>query len=199
MGCVEDDFLNEINRMVLRKISPRKYVGPLARLETALCRIVLMFSDQQAVTGIALLGSGYAQLNTGIGIDSYHWQIMIYLVWFSSLTHLTILTVLRQYFLTNPAARVGRLVLMLVTVIMLGVALLPTGDYPWFTGDGYFTIKTPAAVPALCYFQRFGSHEYNAQFKFVSVAGVSLVVSILVLAVGYLFKRFQALTPRFPA
>lgn len=43
---------------------------------------------------------------------------------------------------------------MLVTAIMLGVALLPTGDDLWFTGDVYFTLEDAGAIPAFCYFQR---------------------------------------------
>ena len=92
MGCVEEKFLNEVDKMVLTKFSPRKRVHSVQRLELALRRIVLMFSDQQAATGIALLASGYAQLSSSI--SNYHWQMLVYLAWFSSLTHLTTLTVL---------------------------------------------------------------------------------------------------------
>lgn len=189
-GCVEDDYLNEIDRIFLSKFLLTNWASS-PRLEITLRRVVLMFSDQQAVTGIALLASGYAQLNSGTGIDSYHWQIMAYLVWFSSLTHLTTLMVLRQYFLNNPAARVGRALLMLATVVMLGVALLPSGDYLWFTGDGHHTIQSSAAIPAVCYFQRFGLREYNDHIKLASVPGAFMVISILVLASGYLSRLLK--------
>ncbi|KAL8677607.1 MAG: hypothetical protein Q9186_005990, partial [Xanthomendoza sp. 1 TL-2023] len=134
MSCVEKPFLNEIDEMILNKLSPKKYFGSVPRLEQTLPRIVLMFSDQQAVTGIALLSSAFAQLHANPAFSSYHWQIVVYLPWFSSLTHLTTLTVLRQYFRDNHAARLWRALLMLVTVAMLGTALLPTGDHLWFPG-----------------------------------------------------------------
>lgn len=133
MGCVEESFSNEVDKMVLTKLSLREYSTNIRRSELTLRRAVLIFSDQQAVTGIALLTSGYAQLRSGIA--SYHWQILVDLAWFSSITHLTTLTVLRSYFRDNHAARLWRSCFMLVTVTMLGVALLPTGDALWFTAN----------------------------------------------------------------
>lgn len=93
MRCVEEKFLNKVDRMFLTKASFLRPGESVPRLELALRRIVLMFSDQQVVTGIALLASGYAQLSSGI--SNYHWQMLVYLAWFSSLTHLSTLTVLR--------------------------------------------------------------------------------------------------------
>ncbi|KAL8831441.1 MAG: hypothetical protein Q9170_005290 [Blastenia crenularia] len=185
MGCVEDEYMNDVDSMVLSKLSLRGYFKSLQKLETTLRRVVLMFSDQQVVTGIALLGSVFAQLNSGI--DSYHWQIVVYLVWFSSLTHLTTLTMLRHYFLNNPAARLGRAMLMFVTVLMLGVALLPTGHRQWFIDPDYSSGNT-AGVPALCYFWRLGSQDYKKQFRFGSLTAISMLISILVLAFGYLTR-----------
>jgi hypothetical protein len=38
---------------------------------------VLMFSDEQLVTGIGILVSGYTQINCAL--STYHWQIVDYL------------------------------------------------------------------------------------------------------------------------
>ena len=122
MGCIEENFLNEIDKTIIAKLSLRRHAKSIQRVELTLRRAVLMFSDQQIVTGIALLASGYSQLNRDITV--YHWQILMYLAWFSSLTHLTTLTVLRQYFRENFAARFWRSILMLVTVTMLGIGLV---------------------------------------------------------------------------
>lgn len=188
MGYIEDDYMNEIDGWVINRFSPSKYFKSWPRLETTLRRVVLAFSDQQAVTGIALLGSGYGSLNTGI--DSYHWQILVYLVWFSSLTHLTTLTVLRRHFLHNPAARLGRAVLMFITVAMLAVALLPTGDTLWSFGDDG-SYQQSQGVPALCYFRRLGSHEHQKQFDVYSPGFISMIISIFILASGYLTRAVK--------
>ncbi len=141
-----------------------------------------MFSDQQAVTGIALLASGYAQLKSGI--DCYHWIIVVYLAWFSSLTHLTTLTVLRQYFRENHHARSWRAVVMFITVVMLGAALLPTGDNQWFSGP----FDPAASIPAICYFRRLTSTTYTERFELGRVSTLSMVISLFVLASGYLTR-----------
>jgi len=183
-GCVEETFTNEIDRMVLAKLSLRKCFKSARRLELTLRRAVLIFSDQQVITGIALIGSGYAQLTHGFAM--YHWQILVYLVWFSSLTHLTTLTVLRQYFRDNFTARLWRSVLMLVTVTMLGVALLPTGDDLWFAYKGSFT-----GVPALCFFKRLGRKDLNQSYNADPIPTNSMIMSLLVLFLGYLTRLIK--------
>ena len=143
-----------------------------------------MFSDQQAVTGIALLASGFAQLNNGI--ESYHWQVVVYLAWFSSLTHLTTLTILRQYFRVYHVARGWRCVLMLITALMLAVAVLPTGDGLWFTSDDY-DASSPA-IPALCLFPLLVSSNPQRRFSSKSLSTDSMIISIFVLFSGYIIR-----------
>ena len=197
MGCVEEKFLNEVDKMVLTKFSPRKRVHSVQRLELALRRIVRMFSDQQVATGIALLASGYAQLSSGI--SNYHWQMLVYLAWFSSLTHLTTLTVLRQYFQDNRKARLWRAVLMLVTVMMLGAALLPTGDTLWLNASepllwldpNHRNHLVPILAPALCYFRRLGSQDSDDRFKIQSWTGTSMIISLVVLISGYITRMLK--------
>ena len=145
-----------------------------------------MFSDQQLVTGIAILISGYAQLYCGL--SSFHWQMIVYLAWFSSLTHLTTLTVLRQYFRDNPASRLWRAILMLVMVTMLGIALLPTGDASWFRASGYTEV---GRLPALCYFKRLVARSPEERFEFDTYQTVSMLISVMVLFSGYLTRLIK--------
>lgn len=180
MGGVEEKFLNEINRRLVAKSSSTRILKPLQPLKPTFDRAVLMFSDQQVVTGIGLLASGYAQLHRGI--ESYHWQMLVYLAWFSSVTHLATLTALRQYFRTNHAARLWKAVLMLVTVVMLGIALLPTGDALWIRTEGGMR-----GVPALCYFRRLVSQNPNDKF-IVDTVIESIIISLLVLFSGYMTR-----------
>ncbi len=135
LGCVDPQYLNNIDFRFIHLIRRFVKVRPSARRASTLRKAVLMFSDQQLVTGIALLVSGYAQLQ--YGIPAYHWQIIVYLAWFSSLTHLITLTLLRQYFRDNPAIRSWRAFFMFATVIMHGAALSPTGDSLWLANIGH--------------------------------------------------------------
>lgn len=188
-GSLEAEFLNVIDHTIVAKLSLAKSWASFERLEKTLRRVILMFSDQQAVTGIALLASGYAQLNSGL--DSYHWQILVYLAWHSSLTHLTTLTVLRQYFRDNHHARSWRVMVMLITVSLLGGALLPTGDERWFFNylwyRGY-SIILPATTPAICFFRDRGSPAYIESDSDVNIPMASMMISIIVLASGFLTR-----------
>ncbi|KAI9724390.1 MAG: hypothetical protein M1812_000458 [Candelaria pacifica] len=173
MGFVPKSFINAVDRGILwHKASPE-----IARLlEPTLRRGVLMFSDQQVVTGIAILASGYAQLRYNISV--YHWQIVVYLAWFSSLTHLTTLTMMRQYFRENPTPRLWRATLMLVTVILLTVALIPTGDGWWLTLDGL------EGLPAICFFKRLVIRDPQERFQALPLPTAYMIISVMILFIS---------------
>ncbi|KAL4793703.1 hypothetical protein BDV19DRAFT_212528 [Aspergillus venezuelensis] len=97
-------------------------------------------SDQQLVTGIAILASGYSQLKCGMSIDD--WKIVVDLAWFSSVTHLSALTFIRVYIQDHTSVLHLRLPLMFALVAMLFAALLPTGNAKCFA----------RRVPASCCF-----------------------------------------------
>ena len=143
-----------------------------------------MYSDQQLITGLAILISAYAQLNKDI--TAYHWQIMVYLAWFASLSHLTTLTALRHYFVNNSRARRLRIILMSAIVVALFVALLPTGNSTWWgtLADG---------SPTRCYFSRLGNSDAFRPGT-DSGQGISLVVSELILVSSFL-SRITRLSP----
>ena len=105
-------------------------------------KCVIMLGDQQIITGIAILGGAYSQLDNGFQL--YHWQMSIWLAWFSSVTHLGTLSVLRNYLREHPLLRALRLFLMLTIAIMLVVSLLPTGSPIWLYFPGEY---------AGCYFR----------------------------------------------
>lgn len=102
---------------------------------------VLTFSDTQIITGIAILLCGYIKLPSGISI--YHWQVIVSLAWFSSLTHLTTLTSLRDYFRSRHGMAVGRSIFIGIVVVLLAAASGPTG---------YVSQDQTNPMPAICMF-----------------------------------------------
>ncbi|PVI00768.1 hypothetical protein DM02DRAFT_655140 [Periconia macrospinosa] len=58
--------------------------------------VVLSLSDSQLVTGIAMLASAIKLMNDG-SITAYHFNIVSDLAWFSSITHLMTLLVIRVF------------------------------------------------------------------------------------------------------
>ncbi|RFU26532.1 hypothetical protein B7463_g9794, partial [Scytalidium lignicola] len=119
-----DESTNPVDQQVLsyiwRKLwkPPEQWGGPLKDA-------VLAMSDTQIVAGLSILASGFSQV--GCGLSIFHWHIVVFLAWFSSVTHLTTLTFLRRYIHDNRGIRMLRLVLMLLLVVILAVALVPTG------------------------------------------------------------------------
>jgi hypothetical protein len=100
----------------------------------ALQNTLLVFSDQQVITSVAIMGSGFSQLSCSLSF--YHWQNIVNLAWFSSVAHLTTLTTLRKYLRKNQGLRLWRLCGMIITAVMLVVGLVSTGFYnPSLTGS----------------------------------------------------------------
>lgn len=92
-------------------------------------QIIFTMADIQIITGFAILISAYASLHCGL--QAYHWQIIVYLVWFSSLTHLAALTTVRQQLNYWRGMRFWRLFAMFLMAVMLIVALIPTANIDW--------------------------------------------------------------------
>lgn len=129
-------------------------------------------SDSQILTGLSIMVSGYSQLHCGLSI--YHWQILVYLAWFCSITHLSCLTFLRNHLYNHRGERIWRLLGMGALIIMLIVALLPTGNNR--------PDKTPPGTYAICLLKD------PSPFKDYTLSYGSMVVSIILLGLGFLTR-----------
>lgn len=89
------------------------------RRQDALRRFVLALSDQQLVTGLAILIAGYIKR---CSMSQYHFNIVKALAWFSSTIHLSTLTVLRDYLTDHPVVRTWRVIGMVCMVALLYTA-----------------------------------------------------------------------------
>ncbi|KFA80079.1 hypothetical protein S40288_11363 [Stachybotrys chartarum IBT 40288] len=179
-----------------------EYYGSV--MERILNKCILRSADAQLVTGIAIIVSGYSNLRCGI--STYHWHSVVYLTWFSCLTHLSALSFLRRYFHLRPAARSWRLCLMTALVIMLLVAFIPTGHFGYYwgyvtdaidwedeytdwdlgdriipVGGGFELIRSRYVLtssPAICFYKTGGSDD---EF-------ISMIFSVCLLAYGYFIR-----------
>lgn len=129
------------------------------------------------ITGIALLASGFSLLKCGI--SAYHWQITIYLVWFSSFTHLATLTFLRRYLYENVPLHSWRLGFMTALIVLLVVALVPTGNQSWLSDNTYI------GIPAWCLFWYSIDDPSTVNNDGVNDESASMAPSILVLVFSY--------------
>lgn len=156
---------------------------------------MLTMSDFQLVTGLSILISGFTQLDTGI--SAYHWQRLVQLAWFSSITHLCCLTALRNYFKRNTLGYFWRLPGMVILVIMLIVALIPTGHYAWESAtviygqrEGGDSLRPKPTDHAICYFNHHeGACTFDAWYtktceQVLEASQQRMILSALFLGVG---------------
>ncbi len=137
----QENASNPVDRLCIKRFLAflgRKGSRPSKKWAQALQSAVLTFSDQQSITGMAILVSGYSQFACRLAI--YHWQVTVDLAWFSSITHLTTLTCLRRYFYHRPTLRIWQIFLTGVTVAMLACAIGSTG----FLGISNLSLSYPA-------------------------------------------------------
>ncbi|KAI9728736.1 MAG: hypothetical protein M1828_002842 [Chrysothrix sp. TS-e1954] len=158
-GLIHESLLNIADREAYHARSTGS-----ERWRGAMEKFVLVFSDQQVITGLAMLIAGFAQFQT---IDVYHWQVVVYLAWMSSNTHLTTLTVLRSYLQQRHTLKTWRITGMSVMVILLIVAFVPTSSQSWLfaisqdfyedfeSSDGTIEVYDfhSAGLPARCYWK----------------------------------------------
>ena len=89
-----------------------------------------------------------------------HWQMLVYIAWFSSFSFLSAMSFLEGYFQTNNPMRLIRVCFMLIFGSILIVALLPTGSHNWLnllpTEGGFYP-----GLSAKCYFEQMGKRTYN--------------------------------------
>ena len=76
---------------------------------------------------------------------------------------------------------------MLVTVVMLGIALLATGDALWLIDrTNYFIYgNNLGGVAAICYFRKLNPRSTQGYFAVSQAQTPSMVICILVLCFGY--------------
>lgn len=146
-------------------------------------------ADIQILSGLAILISSF--ISMPCGISAFHWQIIVYLAWFSSLTHLAVLTFLRQRLYHWRPMRAWRLIAMAALMILLMVALVPTARIEWPPTDA-FDNKTVILIPDYQFFD-FAPNRYAVcSFKDMSLIDpaslASAIISMVVIFSGFIVR-----------
>jgi hypothetical protein len=159
--------------------------------------------DIQIITGLAIIISGFYALFQGL--SAYHWQIVVFLTWFSTVTHLAGLTVLRAYFQspTQSIHRAVRAFFMFALLALTVAAIVPTQYFSWEYVPNQDEILDGAPRPsdyAWCYFQPgFGHNRTSnaadapADLRFAGISSVdaakeSFASSIALISVSFLVR-----------
>jgi hypothetical protein len=116
--------LNQIDKNLIASFHKRcpgfrkRFLGSLPRKqrEEAITRFILALSDQQLVTGMAIL---FATVKNQCTFSYQEFGIAMSVGWFSATTHLATLDCLRGYFLAHPTVRNWRVLGMMIVLGLL--------------------------------------------------------------------------------
>ena len=147
-----------------------------ARRSKGLERFVLALSDQQLVTGLAILVAGYTDRCSR---SIYHFRIISALGWFSSTTHLSTLAVLRPYLIDHPRVRNWRVVSM---IAILGLLIVSQA--------GAISIQN-SSLPIQCVYNSFAPYGLNPIATFI----LGWVIIFLCLIYTNRIRRLYTLDP----
>ena len=180
LGRLPDGMLNNADKL---------FFGRTQTLPSHRCKSlrkgIVVFSDQQILTGIAILAAGFATVST---LNIFDFQNIIYLAWMSSNVHLSTLTHLREYFQASPTLRTLRFVGMMTLLIMLYMALVATISFSWAANTVARNICASAEYCALLQFRAqdfwFSTSRYNGTFN----VSPQSVISYVLLTLTYISK-----------
>jgi hypothetical protein len=201
-GMVESELLSVVDKRLFRI---RSRIQHHPRIQTALRKFVLSLSDQQIVTGIAIMAAGLRGLAKDT-ITTYHYQLVLYLAWLSSSVHLSAISLLTPYLSQYHGLRTWRLIGMLALLVMLLVGLVPTISDNWGTvnlNNLYDSSRkdiqpTGWGVPAACFWGR----TYGGGVNNDAPLGYAILVISYIWKVGELFvspQQLYQIVVRFPA
>jgi hypothetical protein len=175
-GFLPSQYLRRTDRLVLHVDSRNQD----SRWREIIESITLSLSDQQLVTGLAILIAGYYEtLNNGLSV--YHWNIVVYLAWMSSAVHIASLTLLKDVFNKRPKLRNIRVAGMLLLLVLLTAAMWPLRR-----------AFVPIGTPVRCLWR---SRPWNARLQSMDDEFASLdinwVFSVTLLIGAYVWKLSQ--------
>ena len=138
-------------------------------------------------------------------ISVYHWQVVVYLAWMSSGTHLITLSVLRKHLRRKRILRVTRVVGMLILFVMLVIAITPTtnqtffsiilGGLPYWWSAPFVDESPPLVVsdiPSACFWNR----RYWFEWRWDAALTYLFLISGYVSRAGALFESSEAFFTR---
>lgn len=164
-GFLPGHFLHRIDRRVVYANNRNEH----SKWRRVLEGVMLSLSDQQLVTGLAILVAGYYEMLSSSALSLYHWQIVVYLAWMSSSVHIASLTLLRDVLNQKPMLRNLRVAGMLILLVLLVLALWPTRSSTY-----------PAFVLAKCLWT-IPTKEFNPEW----------ILTLVMLLIAYLWKLTQ--------
>lgn len=105
--------------------------------------------DLQILTGLGILLAGFISLPV---LKGAHWQIVCYIAWFATVTHLSGLSIMSKYLHGRSWERRSRVALMVILLIVLVVAMVPMAAITISEDDGGEDLVLTWNCNATCFF-----------------------------------------------
>jgi hypothetical protein len=140
--------------------------------------VLLAFTDQQLVTGLAILIAGYKQINS---ISEYHFAIVQNMATLSFTIHSATAVILEDNIIQDPVMKTWRGVAIISTQFMTLVTYLPLGHNYWMASYG---------MPTRCLWQAMPSHYNPRSWLFWSMI---IYMSLILLGIA---RTLDAYFPR---
>ncbi|KAK8029023.1 hypothetical protein PG991_006079 [Apiospora marii] len=152
---------------------------------------VLIFSDQQLLTGFGILTGGYILAFTS-DLSYYHWRYVVSLAWLSSTVHLMSLSVLRDRLWRSPVTCTIRLCAIGIVFTLLIAALVPTRiyrhpplpNYAILDGSDQYGGELQISTPLRCLWNMSGWNQRG-------VDDMNNLLSIIIMGVAFTWKLCQ--------
>lgn len=178
-GFLPSHYLRRVDRRIFRANSRNQH----SRWRDIIEQVMLSVSDQQLVTGLAILVAGYYEMMNN-NLSVYHWQIVVYLAWLSSAVHIASLTLLRDVFNNNPTLRNLRVAGMLILLALLEVAMWPIR----FTADLDVEYK---GMPVRCWWKPTEMRNPRPLGVDLAYVDPNWVLTVVMLLLAYVWKLSQ--------
>ena len=133
-------------------------------------------------TGIGIIASGIRP--TVCGLQAYHWEVMVHLAWFSSITHLSALSFLRHYLVNRPRQLWIRGLLMAVLAGLLAGTVVLAGSFDWEDRGGLLNTNEMLSI-APWYYARC---VFTKKLDTNALAFESMISDLLLIAYGYTIR-----------
>lgn len=152
---------------------------------------MLVFSDQQLLTGFGILIAGYILAFTS-DLSYFHWNYVVSLAWLSSTVHLLSLSVLRDRLWRSPVTCTIRLCAIGIVFTLLLAALVPTRTsrhpplphYTYPYNRFHFSDEFQVATPLWCLWN-------ESRWNLSVVYGFNNLLSMIIMGAAFTWKLCQ--------
>jgi hypothetical protein len=158
--------------------------------------------DLQILTGFAIIISGFARAFSPLKpLSIYYWLLVVDLAWFSAITHLAGLSILRTYFDHRRWIKLVRVGLMSILLILLILAFIPTGFFSWEHGRVILGAQLPAvylfdvAKAADLWDYETPSTVYEGVPVTGSVCMQAMIMTVILLVIGFTSRCIKLFRP----